>query len=54
MRIYADGPMYEVISIAQSVLTHIAVNYGLGRHRTNIWTSHYQTYSKACIAYSAC
>ena len=44
----------KVISILQSVTVHIAVNYGLGRHRTNIRDTHYVTYSKVyaiCIRF---
>lgn len=38
------------LSIAQSVLTHIAVDYGLGRHRAQIGTAQYHIYSKARYA----
>lgn len=50
----ADIPAIKVISIAQNVITHLAVDYGLGRHRTKISTSNYYKYSKACITHSAC
>ena len=44
--------MTQVVSIAQSAITHIAVDYGLGRYRIDIGTSHYHIYSKACIVLS--
>ena len=51
-RAHADTRMTQVISVAQSAVTHIAVDYGLGRHRMDIGTSHYHIYSKACIVLS--
>ncbi len=52
--LYADISTLKLVSIAQSVVTHIAVDYGLGRHRSSIGTSQYHIYSKACTAPSAC
>ena len=50
--VHADTPMTQVISIAQSAVTQIAVDYGLGRLRIDIGTSHCHIYSKACIVLS--